>query len=79
MSIGKAYKRMPYVARHARMPIKTALAVIVVALVVTAEAMVVTAVVMVATAEAMAVGEAVLVAAILAAFGANQSIRQISI
>jgi hypothetical protein len=72
MSIGKAYKRMPYVARHARMPIKTALVEIAVVLVVTAEAM---AAIVVAT----VVVEAVLVAAILAAFGANQSIKQISI
>jgi len=65
MSIGKACKRMPYVAKPARMPTKTALVEIVVALVVTAVAMVVV--------------EAVLAAAILAAFGANQSIKQISI
>jgi hypothetical protein len=73
MSIGKAYKRMPCVARHARMPIKTALAEIAVAMVVTAEA---TAAIVVA----MAVVEAVLVAATLVvAFGANPYRKDISI
>jgi hypothetical protein len=57
MSIGKACKRMPCVAKLARMLIKIALAA--------------TAVVMVAIAVAMVVDVVVLVAAILVAFGAN--------
>ena len=65
MSIGKACKKTPCVAKPARMPTKTALVEIVVVLVVTEGATVVV--------------EAVLAVAILAAFGANQSIKQISI
>ena len=66
MLIGKACKRMPYVAKPARMPIKTALAE--------------TVVLMAAIVVALAVAEAVLVAATLVvAFGANPYRKDISI
>jgi hypothetical protein len=66
MTIGKVCKKTLYVAKLARMPIKTALAVIAVA--------------MVAIVAALAVVEVVLVAATLVvAFGANPYRKDISI